>query len=69
MHTMESTAPVTIDEYIAGFAPDVQEILQQVRLTIRQAAPEAQETINYQMPTYCSTPAHALWTGRKPPCR
>jgi uncharacterized protein YdhG (YjbR/CyaY superfamily) len=49
---MQSTTPGTIDEYIAGFPPDVQEILQQVRLTIRQAAPEAQETISYQMPTF-----------------
>lgn len=49
---MQSTVPATIDEYIAGFPPDVQEILQQIRLTIRQAAPDAQETINYQMPTF-----------------
>ena len=49
---MQPTAPATIDEYITGFPPDVQEILQQVRLTIRQAAPEAQETISYQMPTF-----------------
>lgn len=49
---MQSTTPGTIDEYIAGFPPDVQEILQQIRLTIRQAAPEAQETISYQMPTF-----------------
>lgn len=46
------TLPSSIDEYIAGFPPEVQEILQQVRSTIRQAAPEAQETIKYQMPTF-----------------
>lgn len=49
---MQSTTPGTIDEYIAGFPPDVQEILQRIRQTIRQAAPEAQETITYQMPTF-----------------
>ncbi|HSN77178.1 MAG TPA: DUF1801 domain-containing protein [Anaerolineae bacterium] len=46
------TAPKDIDEYIAGFAPDVQEILRKVRQTIRDAAPDAQETISYQMPTF-----------------
>jgi uncharacterized protein YdhG (YjbR/CyaY superfamily) len=44
--------PQTIDEYIAGFPPDVREILNKVRETIRQAAPQAEETINYQMPTF-----------------
>jgi uncharacterized protein YdhG (YjbR/CyaY superfamily) len=44
--------PKTIDEYIAGFSPEVQVKLQQVRATIRQAAPDAQETISYQMPAF-----------------
>ena len=34
------------------FPDDVRTILNQVRQTIRAAAPEAQETINYQMPTF-----------------
>ena len=42
----------TIDEYISMFPDDVRTILNQVRQTIRGAAPEAQETINYQMPTF-----------------
>jgi uncharacterized protein YdhG (YjbR/CyaY superfamily) len=46
------TAPKTIDEYIAGFPDDVQEILEKVRMTIRKAAPDAEETINYQIPTF-----------------
>lgn len=45
-------APRTIDEYIAGFPQDVQEILRKIRMTIRKAAPDAQETINYRMPTF-----------------
>jgi uncharacterized protein YdhG (YjbR/CyaY superfamily) len=44
--------PKTIDEYIAGFPEDVREILQKIRATIREAAPDAQETISYQMPTF-----------------
>ncbi|MBE2197209.1 MAG: DUF1801 domain-containing protein [Anaerolinea sp.] len=42
----------SIDEYIAGFPPDVQEILEKIRITIRKAAPDAEETISYQMPTF-----------------
>ena len=45
-------APGGIDEYIAGFPHDVQKILEKVRQTIRKAAPDAQETISYQMPTF-----------------
>jgi uncharacterized protein YdhG (YjbR/CyaY superfamily) len=48
----DQTTPATIDEYIARFPPDAQEILQQIRKTIRQAAPDAQEKIAYQMPTF-----------------
>ena len=45
-------APQNIDEYIADFPPDIQKILQKVRLTIRRAAPKAEETIKYRMPTF-----------------
>ena len=46
------TAPQTIDEYIAGFPADVQDVLQKIRKTIHEAAPEATEKISYQMPTF-----------------
>jgi len=42
----------TIDEYIKTFPKDVQAILEKMRQTIRKAAPEAVETISYQMPTF-----------------
>ena len=42
----------TIDEYIGTVPEDVQHILNELRQTIKEAAPEAQETINYQMPTF-----------------
>ena len=44
--------PKSIDEYIAGFPDNVQEKLQKIRMTIRQAAPDAEEKISYQMPTF-----------------
>jgi uncharacterized protein YdhG (YjbR/CyaY superfamily) len=42
----------TIDEYIAAFPEDVRKKLEQMRATIRAAAPDAQERISYQMPTF-----------------
>ena len=42
----------TMDEYISTFPEDVQRILNELRQTIREAAPEAEETINYQIPTF-----------------
>ncbi|MCW5624766.1 MAG: DUF1801 domain-containing protein [Burkholderiales bacterium] len=44
--------PITIDDYIAAFPPDVQRILQKIRATIRQAVPDAEERISYRMPTF-----------------
>ncbi|MBI5566834.1 MAG: DUF1801 domain-containing protein [Chloroflexi bacterium] len=46
------TSPTTIDEYIAGYSPEVQTILKQVRATIKAAAPDAVEAIKYQIPTF-----------------
>jgi uncharacterized protein YdhG (YjbR/CyaY superfamily) len=52
--TLKSTATKHggIDEYIAGFPKDVQKTLQQVRATIRKAAPGAEEAIKYAIPTF-----------------
>jgi uncharacterized protein YdhG (YjbR/CyaY superfamily) len=45
-------APRNINEYITAFSPEVQSILEKIRSTIRKAAPEAEEKISYQMPTF-----------------
>ena len=42
----------TMDEYINTFPEEVRRILNQLRQTIKDAAPEAEETINYQIPTF-----------------
>ena len=42
----------TMDEYINTFPKDVRTILNELRQAIKEAAPEAEETINYQMPTF-----------------
>lgn len=49
---MQGQSYATIDEYIAGFPEPIQSKLQELRLLIRDAAPEAQEKISYQMPTF-----------------
>jgi uncharacterized protein YdhG (YjbR/CyaY superfamily) len=41
-----------IDEYHACFPADIQNILGQLRQTIRQAAPQATETISYGIPAF-----------------
>jgi len=48
----DQAIPRTIDEYIAGFPPDIQAILEKIRTTIRKAAPQAEEAISYRMPTF-----------------
>jgi uncharacterized protein YdhG (YjbR/CyaY superfamily) len=49
--TNRSTAK-SIDEYIAEFPREVQAVLEEVRAVIRGAAPEAEETISYAIPTF-----------------
>ena len=49
---MKKAVPQTIDEYIAGFSPEIQERLQTIRKQIKQAAPKAAETIKYAMPMF-----------------
>jgi len=41
-----------IDEYIASQPANIQEILEQLRQAIKQAAPYAKETIGYGMPAF-----------------
>ena len=44
--------PSNIDEYIANFPEDIQAILQKIRKIVHESAPDAQEKISYQMPTF-----------------
>ena len=46
------TAPKDIHGYIARFPVGVREALEKIRTTIRKAAPDARETISYQIPTF-----------------
>ena len=42
----------TVDEYIATFPRNVQDILEELRQTIHNSAPDAKEAISYQIPTF-----------------
>ena len=49
---MEKQKFNTVDEYIAGFSENIQILLEQVRTVIKQAAPQAAESISWEMPAY-----------------
>ncbi|PKM69976.1 MAG: hypothetical protein CVU94_01300 [Firmicutes bacterium HGW-Firmicutes-19] len=49
---MEMKTIETVEEYIMQFEPEVQVILKEIRAFIKEIAPQTQETISYQMPTY-----------------
>jgi uncharacterized protein YdhG (YjbR/CyaY superfamily) len=62
MNTSQA-APQTIDEYIATFPTNIQAILEQVRAAIHEAAPEAEETISYNMPTFKLNSHYLVYFG------
>ena len=49
---MVTPKPKDIDEYIARFPSDTQEVLKQIRTTIKKIVPDAEETISYGIPTF-----------------
>lgn len=49
---MDKKPFTTIDEYIASFPAETQKLLEAMRATIKKAAPQAEEKISYQMPTF-----------------
>ena len=54
--------PTTVDEYIAQFPEDVQDILVKIRGVIKESAPEAVEKIGYQMPAFYLN-GDLIWFG------
>jgi uncharacterized protein YdhG (YjbR/CyaY superfamily) len=47
---MATKKPSTVDEYIAGFPEDTQRMLEEVRQTIHENVPGAEEKISYGIP-------------------
>lgn len=58
----DHTTPTSIDEYIAAFSPEVRSILERIRATIKKAAPDTEEMISYQMPTF-TLKGHLVYFG------
>jgi uncharacterized protein YdhG (YjbR/CyaY superfamily) len=48
----QTTQATTIDEYIAQYPKDIQDMLSKIRSVVKQAAPGAVEKISYQMPGF-----------------
>jgi uncharacterized protein YdhG (YjbR/CyaY superfamily) len=51
----------SIDDYIAGFSPQTQEMLQELRALIKASAPEATETISYAIPAFDLNKRHLVF--------
>lgn len=49
---MKVKKPNSITDYISEFPAEIQKLLEDVRKKIKKAAPDAVETISYQMPTF-----------------
>jgi uncharacterized protein YdhG (YjbR/CyaY superfamily) len=58
---MMKTVTKAIDDYIAGFPKESQEIMQKIRATIRKAVPDATETISYKIPTFNLNGHHLVY--------
>ena len=59
MMATRSTAH-SIDEYIAGFPPETQAALEELRALIKACAPGATETISYAIPTFDLSGKHLV---------
>ena len=53
-NTMEATSKkfTTIDEYLASLPAHTRALLKELRAVIKKAAPDAEETISYNMPAF-----------------
>ncbi len=49
---MEENKIESIGAYILNFSPEIQEILETLRKVIKESAPDAEEKISWQMPTF-----------------
>jgi uncharacterized protein YdhG (YjbR/CyaY superfamily) len=49
---MTISKPTSIDEYITGFPKETQAALREIRAIVKKEAPEAEEVISYDMPTF-----------------
>ena len=59
----KATKPTTIDQYFAGLPSAQRAALERVRRVIRATAPEAEECISYQIPSFKLHGKGLIWFG------
>ncbi|HEY6326809.1 MAG TPA: DUF1801 domain-containing protein, partial [Candidatus Cybelea sp.] len=50
-----------VDDYIAGFPPNVRTLLRKMRSTIKKAAPKASQRISYGVPAFVINGKILVW--------
>ena len=61
----KSIQATTVAEYIKVFPTNIQKSLKEVRATIREVVPDAEESIKYSIPTFTSNGAMVSFAGWK----
>ena len=62
---MITTTPISIDQYIESFEPQIQARLTQLRTLFFQVLPSTQESIRYNMPSYTVGSEHLYFAAYK----
>jgi uncharacterized protein YdhG (YjbR/CyaY superfamily) len=63
MSAKQSITPATVDEYLEAVPVDARGVLERLRAAIRDAAPDAEETISYRIPLYKLGGEHLIGFG------
>jgi uncharacterized protein YdhG (YjbR/CyaY superfamily) len=63
MSPKQTDRPETVDAYLAELPDDARRVLEEVRETIRRAAPDAEEVISYGIPLYKLRGKHLIGFG------
>jgi uncharacterized protein YdhG (YjbR/CyaY superfamily) len=58
-----ASSATTVDEYIAGFPDDTQDVLQELRRRIHAAVPDVEERISYQIPTFAVDGQYVIYVA------
>jgi uncharacterized protein YdhG (YjbR/CyaY superfamily) len=58
-----ASSATTVDEYIAGFPDDTQDVLQELRRRIHAAVPNVEERISYQIPTFAVDGQYVIYVA------
>jgi uncharacterized protein YdhG (YjbR/CyaY superfamily) len=66
--TKASKPAKNVDEYLSNLPDDIKKVFEKLRYAIKSAAPEAEEIISYQIPTYKYHGPLVHFTVRKDYC-